>query len=98
MKKVRFLLSAVCLIALSSSMKADTLRFLNDSGNGIGPYNLQLNGVVIQLWCLDDLRDVHSSETWTVDARMVLSSTRPTNLQPTSSTWKRPTSSACWAS
>jgi hypothetical protein len=48
-------------------MKADTLKYINANGSdNIGPYNLQLNGANVQLFCLDDFRDVSPNETWTV--------------------------------
>ena len=48
-------------------MKADTLKYINANGSDdIGPYNLQLNGNNIQLFCLDDFRNVTPGESWTV--------------------------------
>src|SRR5215471_5472224 len=48
-------------------MKADTLKYINANGSDdIGPYNLQLNGTNIQLFCLDDFRNVTPGESWTV--------------------------------
>ena len=69
MKRIACLLAITCLVGLSGSLKADTLKFVSDSGNdGIGPYNLQLNGTTnLQLFCLDDFRTVYAGETWTVN-------------------------------
>jgi hypothetical protein len=67
MKKVVCLLSAVfCLGTLSGYAKADTLKYLGSSSD-IGPYQLQLNGTTnVNLFCLDDFREIGQGETWQV--------------------------------
>lgn len=65
MKKIVCLLSAViCLGGISGSAKADTLKYLGSSSD-IGPYQMQLNGTTnVNLFCLDDFRDISVGETW----------------------------------
>ena len=67
MKKIVCLLSAVfCLGALSGSAKADSLTYVGSSSD-IGPYQMQLNGTTsVNLFCLDDFRDIRLGETWQV--------------------------------
>lgn len=67
MKKIVCLLSAVfCLGALSGSAKADTLTYLGSSSD-IGPYQMELNGTTsVNLFCMDDFRDITRGETWQV--------------------------------
>lgn len=72
MKKVGFLFSTVCLIALSSSMRADDIKLLNGpAAHENGPFTLELNGTTtVQTWCLDVYdRTVYVGERWTADAK-----------------------------
>lgn len=72
MKKIVCLLPVVCLAALSVVAKADTLTFNSDpSGNTIGPYNLTYTpssgpSSSLQLFCLNDNREISTNETWNV--------------------------------
>jgi hypothetical protein len=71
MKKLAYLLPAVCVIAFSVSAKADTLTFNGSSGN-IGPYSLTLNAGTssasdLSLFCLNDQNEIQSGESWGVN-------------------------------
>jgi len=64
MKKIALVLSALCL-AFSFSAKADTLQFVSSNGE-IGPYNLNLNGSPVDLFCMNDQNYIQAGETWNV--------------------------------
>jgi PEP-CTERM motif len=71
MKKIAYLLPAVCVALLSISAKADTLTF-NSSNGDIGPYSLTLNAGTsaasdLSLFCLNDLNFIQTGESWGVN-------------------------------
>jgi hypothetical protein len=72
MKKIAYLLPAVCLAMISMMAKADTLTFNNNpSGTIIGPYNLTLTtsttSTSLSLFCMNDLNDIQGNESWGVN-------------------------------
>lgn len=72
MKKIAYLLPAICLALLTISAKADTLTFnTNPSGTEIGPYTLTLNNgsesTQLSLFCMNDKYYVQSNEKWGVN-------------------------------
>lgn len=67
MKKFVYLASAFCLVVLSVSAKADTLKF-NGSSSEIGPYSMTLDGTTqVNLFCMDDQREIQQGESWNVN-------------------------------
>jgi hypothetical protein len=70
MKKILAVIPALCLGLVSLTAKADpTLTFNGSSGN-IGPYSMTLSGQGggnLSLFCMDDLLNIQSGESWTVD-------------------------------
>ncbi len=68
MKKIAYLLSAICLAMFSGSARADTLQLVGAATGSTGPYQLQLDGTTpVNLFCLDDFRTVHIGESWQVN-------------------------------
>jgi PEP-CTERM motif len=66
-KKIAYFLPAICLALFSGSAKADTLKMVGAATGSTGPYQLQLDGTTpVNLFCLDDFRDVHIGESWQV--------------------------------
>lgn len=68
MKKIAYLLPAICLAMFSGSAKADTLKLVGTATGSTGPYQLQLDGTTsVNLFCLDDFREVQIGESWEVN-------------------------------
>ncbi|RSL15123.1 putative secreted protein with PEP-CTERM sorting signal [Edaphobacter aggregans] len=68
MKKIAYLLPAICLALFSGSAKADTLKMVGAATGQTGPYQLQLDGTTpVSLFCLDDQREVQVGESWQVN-------------------------------
>jgi hypothetical protein len=65
MKKIACLLPAFCLVAISLSANADTLKFVSSNGT-TGPYSMQFNGNSVNLFCMDDTRTISPGESWAV--------------------------------
>jgi hypothetical protein len=66
-KKIAYLLPAICLALFSGSAKADTLKLVGAATGQTGPYQLQLDGTTpVNLFCLDDFREVQIGESWQV--------------------------------
>ena len=66
-KKIAYLLSAICLSVLSVSAKADTLKLVSTNTGSTGPYQLLLNGTTpVNLFCMDDFREISIGQTWGV--------------------------------
>lgn len=60
-------LAVLGFVVLSGLAKADTLKFVGSSHNSeVGPYNLELNGDPVDLFCLDDFRTIYPGESWQV--------------------------------
>jgi hypothetical protein len=69
MKKIAVILPGVCLALMPFAAKADTLTFDSSPGGGtIGPYTLTLNpgNTSLQLFCMNDTREIQAGETWSV--------------------------------
>jgi PEP-CTERM motif len=67
-KKIAYLLPAICLALFSGSAKADTLKMVGAATGSTGPYQLQLDGTTsVNLFCLDDQRSVQVGESWQVN-------------------------------
>jgi hypothetical protein len=66
MKKIALFLPALCLALSLTSAKADTLQFVSSNGE-IGPYNLNLNGSTLDLFCMNDQNFIQGGETWNVN-------------------------------
>jgi hypothetical protein len=71
MKRLVYLLSAVCVVASFGSAKADTLTF-NGSNGDIGPYSLTLNAGTasasdLALFCMNDQNFIQGGESWGVN-------------------------------
>jgi hypothetical protein len=66
-KTIALLVPVLCLATLSLSAKADTLE-LKGYNSSIGPYQLSLNGssTNLNLFCLDDFRQIQIGESWGV--------------------------------
>jgi PEP-CTERM motif len=76
MKRIKLLLSAICLALIPLTAKADTLEF--NSGGTIGPYSLTLNGVTsLSLFCMNDNEFIKPNEIWNV--QVILGSQLSTN-------------------
>jgi hypothetical protein len=71
MKKIVYLLSAICLATFPMVSKADTLTLVSSPGGGtIGPYNLTLTAgsthTSIEAFCLNNNLEISDGETWGV--------------------------------
>jgi len=72
MRKIAYLLPAVCLAMVSMGAKADTLTFNNSTtGGSIGPYNMTLTvgatNTALQLFCVNDNLEISAGESWGVN-------------------------------
>jgi hypothetical protein len=72
MRKIAYLLPAVCLAMVSMGAKADTLTFNSSPGGGsIGPYNLTLTvgstNTPLELFCINNNLEISSGEYWAVN-------------------------------
>jgi PEP-CTERM motif len=70
MRKIAYLLPAVCLAMVSMGAKADTLKFDSSSGD-IGPYNMTLTvgstNTALELFCMNNNLQISAGEYWGVN-------------------------------
>ena len=71
MRKIAYLLPAVCLAIVSMGAKADTLTYNSSTtGGSIGPYNMTLTvgstNTALQLFCMNDDLEISGGEDWGV--------------------------------
>jgi PEP-CTERM motif len=67
MRRLAAILPGICLTLVAFTAKADTLTD-KDTGGSIGPYSMSLNGTspYLQLFCLNDNKEINNGETWNV--------------------------------
>jgi hypothetical protein len=72
MRKIAYLLPAVCLAMVSMGAKADTLTFNSSTTGGtVGPYNMTLTvgatNTALQLFCVNNNLEISAGEYWDVN-------------------------------